>query len=80
VSALGEGGLLGLAVGPAFARNRVVYLYFTTFERMRLERQRPLARPARAAGVAHRRHRDRADPRLGRIASCPYRLPERVHR
>ena len=40
VSALGEGGLLGLAVDPAFARNRSVYLYFTTTTGMRLERRR----------------------------------------
>ncbi|MGI8512230.1 MAG: PQQ-dependent sugar dehydrogenase [Solirubrobacteraceae bacterium] len=30
VAAEGEGGLLGLAVDPAFARNRFVYLYRTT--------------------------------------------------
>jgi glucose/arabinose dehydrogenase len=40
VSALGEGGLLGLAVDPAFRRNRFVYLYFTTRAGMRLERRR----------------------------------------
>jgi glucose/arabinose dehydrogenase len=40
VSALGEGGLLGLAVDPAFATNRLVYLYFTTATGMRLERRR----------------------------------------
>jgi glucose/arabinose dehydrogenase len=40
VSAQGEGGLLGLAVDPAFARNRLVYLYFTTANGMRLERWR----------------------------------------
>ncbi len=40
VSARGEGGLLGLAVDPAFARNRLVYLYFTTATGMRLERRR----------------------------------------
>ena len=40
VSAVGEGGLLGLAVDPAFARNRFVYLYFTTDAGMRLERRR----------------------------------------
>jgi glucose/arabinose dehydrogenase len=39
VSALGEGGLLGLAVDPAFASNRFVYLYFTTGTGMRLERR-----------------------------------------
>ena len=38
VSAQGEGGLLGLAVDPSFARNRFVYLYFTTARGMRLER------------------------------------------
>ena len=40
VSAYGEGGLLGLAVDPAFRRNRFVYLYFTTAQGMRLERRR----------------------------------------
>lgn len=40
VSARGEGGLLGLALDPAFARNRFVYLYFTAAARMRLERWR----------------------------------------
>ncbi len=40
VSAVGEGGLLGLAVDPSFARNRFVYLYYTTAGGMRLERWR----------------------------------------
>jgi glucose/arabinose dehydrogenase len=40
VSALGEGGLLGLALDPEFESNRSVYLYFTTEEGMRLERWR----------------------------------------
>jgi glucose/arabinose dehydrogenase len=40
VSAFGEGGLLGVTVDPRFARNRFVYLYFTTFAGMRLERRR----------------------------------------
>jgi glucose/arabinose dehydrogenase len=40
VSAFGEGGLLGVAVDPAFRRNRFVYLYFTTLAGMRLERWR----------------------------------------
>ena len=40
VSALGEGGLLGLALDPRFEANRLVYLYFTTAEGMRLERWR----------------------------------------
>jgi glucose/arabinose dehydrogenase len=40
VSALGEGGLLGLALDPAFARNRFVYLYYTREDGMRLERRR----------------------------------------
>ena len=40
VSALGEGGLLGVAVDPAFATNRFVYLYLTTATGMRLERRR----------------------------------------
>jgi glucose/arabinose dehydrogenase len=39
VSARGEGGMLGLALDPAFARNRLVYLYFTTATGMRLERR-----------------------------------------
>ena len=40
VSAYGEGGLLGVAVDPAFRRNHDVYLYFTTLAGMRLERRR----------------------------------------
>jgi glucose/arabinose dehydrogenase len=40
VSALGEGGLLGLALDPAFDDNGRVYLYFTTAEGMKLERRR----------------------------------------
>ena len=37
---VGEGGLLGLAIDPKFARNRFVYLYYTTTGAMRLERWR----------------------------------------
>jgi len=40
VSALGEGGLLGAAIDPAFKRNRLVYLYYTSATGMRLERRR----------------------------------------
>jgi glucose/arabinose dehydrogenase len=40
VSMVGEGGLLGLALDPHFARNHFVYLYFTTASGMRLERWR----------------------------------------
>jgi glucose/arabinose dehydrogenase len=40
VSAVGEGGLLGIALDPAFASNRFVYLYLTTGTGMRLERRR----------------------------------------
>ena len=40
VSAQGEGGLLGLALDPDNEANRLVYLYFTTAEGMRLERWR----------------------------------------
>jgi glucose/arabinose dehydrogenase len=40
VSTQGEGGLLGLAVDPDFARNRFVYLYYTRAAGMRLERWR----------------------------------------
>jgi glucose/arabinose dehydrogenase len=36
----GEGGLLGLALDPAFGRNHLVYLYFTRGAWMRLERWR----------------------------------------
>jgi glucose/arabinose dehydrogenase len=38
VSEQGEGGLLGLALDPAFADNGLVYLYFTTPSAMKLER------------------------------------------
>jgi quinoprotein glucose dehydrogenase len=40
VSAVGEGGLLGIALDPAFAANHFVYLYFTSATGMRLERRR----------------------------------------
>jgi aldose sugar dehydrogenase len=40
VSALGEGGLMGLALDPEFADNDLVYLYFTTADGLRLERWR----------------------------------------
>ena len=40
VSEQGEGGLLGLALDPQFARNGFVYLYFTTPSAMKLERWR----------------------------------------
>jgi glucose/arabinose dehydrogenase len=40
VSSVGEGGLLGLVLDPAFASNRLVYLYYTSATGMRLERRR----------------------------------------
>ena len=40
VSALGEGGLMGLALDPEFAAEPLVYLYFTTAEGLKLERWR----------------------------------------
>jgi glucose/arabinose dehydrogenase len=40
VSALGEGGLMGLAVDPEFERQPFVYLYFTTADGLQLERWR----------------------------------------
>jgi glucose/arabinose dehydrogenase len=40
VSQRGEGGLLGLAVDPAFSQNHLVYLYLTGRSSMRLERWR----------------------------------------
>jgi aldose sugar dehydrogenase len=40
VSALGEGGLMGLALDPEFTDNDLVYLYFTTADGLRLERWR----------------------------------------
>ena len=40
VSEQGEGGLLGLALDPDFARNGLLYLYFTTPAAMKLERWR----------------------------------------
>jgi glucose/arabinose dehydrogenase len=40
VSALGEGGLLGLALDPEFEQQPFVYLYFTTADGMQLERWR----------------------------------------
>jgi glucose/arabinose dehydrogenase len=40
VSALGEGGLMGLALDPEFDDNGFVYLYFTTADGLQLERWR----------------------------------------
>ena len=40
VSALGEGGLMGLALDPEFETQPFVYLYFTTAEGLQLERWR----------------------------------------
>jgi quinoprotein glucose dehydrogenase len=40
VTTQGEGGLLGLALDPRFALNRLVYLFFTEGSEMRLERWR----------------------------------------
>jgi glucose/arabinose dehydrogenase len=40
VSALGEGGLMGLALDPEFETQPFVYLYFTTDEGLQLERWR----------------------------------------
>jgi len=61
VSALGEGGLLGLALDPDFEDNRFVYLYFTTgsgmvverrrFARGRLRREATLVRGIRAGPI-----------------------------
>jgi glucose/arabinose dehydrogenase len=62
VSALGEGGLMGLALDPEFEDSALVYLYFTTAGGLRLERWRyaggALAREATlvsdiAAGPVH---------------------------
>ena len=64
VTALGEGGLLGLAVDPRFAANRRVYLYFTTASGMRLERRRWTGSQLVRDSDARRRHPRRAGPRL----------------
>ena len=40
VSLVGEGGLLGIVLDPAFAANHFVYLYYATGTGMRLERRR----------------------------------------
>ena len=40
VSALGEGGLMGLALDPEFEAQPFVYLYFTTADGLQLERWR----------------------------------------
>jgi glucose/arabinose dehydrogenase len=40
VSALGEGGLMGLALDPEFEEQPFVYLYFTTADGLQLERWR----------------------------------------
>jgi glucose/arabinose dehydrogenase len=39
-SLVGEGGLLGIVLDPAFATNRFVYLYYATGTGMKLERRR----------------------------------------
>ncbi|MDJ0341403.1 PQQ-dependent sugar dehydrogenase [Streptomyces sp. H10-C2] len=44
----GEGGLLGLAISPAFGSDRLVYAYFTTADDNRIARM--LYDPARTAG------------------------------
>ena len=71
VAAVGEGGLLGIAVDPGFARNRFVYLYRTTVSgnevlrfRMRGERLEQQARVVRRirAGVLHDGGRIRFGP------------------
>jgi glucose/arabinose dehydrogenase len=41
----GEGGLLGIAVSPAYARDRLVYVYYTTGEDNRIARLRLGQRP-----------------------------------
>jgi len=61
VAAVGEGGLLGLAVDPEFSDNRLVYLYRTVedgnevarykLEGSRLREQAVVARGIRAAGI-----------------------------
>lgn len=40
VSAQGEGGLLGVAIDPSFAKNDFVYFYFTTSAGMKIDRYR----------------------------------------
>ena len=46
----GEGGLLGIAVGPGFARDRAVFIYYTTAGDNRIARFR-LGSPARPAPI-----------------------------
>jgi glucose/arabinose dehydrogenase len=72
VSKAGEGGLLGMALDPDFDENRLLYLYYTTAESMKLERWRfndddTLTReaellPSVKAGIRHDSGRIRFGP------------------
>lgn len=61
VAAVGEGGLMGLAIGRAFESNRFLYVCYTAWKERRLVNRvvRLTARPARQpfpnfAGLCHR--------------------------
>ena len=64
----GEGGLLGLAVSPHYARDRLVYAYFTSAERQP-DRALPARRPRRSRSSPASRAAEIHDG--GRIAFGP---------
>jgi glucose/arabinose dehydrogenase len=83
VDAIGEGGLLGLAVDPDFERNRFVYLYRTAnggnevaryrFEGGRLEEAAVVARGIRAAAGSLAQDRGSLNGKVLRLSQRQYR-------
>ena len=72
----GEGGLLGIAVPPTYARDQLVYVYYSTADDNRIARMR--ARPAAAAD--RHRHPALGHPQRRPAGVRPGRLPLRRHR
>ncbi|MFF5704925.1 PQQ-dependent sugar dehydrogenase [Streptomyces sp. NPDC012794] len=75
----GEGGLLGLAVSPSFASDRMVYAYFTTesdnrIARMRYDEQRPAGQQLGAPDTVFRGIPKGLIHNGGRIAFGPDRM------
>ena len=76
----GEAGLLGLAVSPTYAEDRLVYAYLSTARDNRVvdhDVRRTAARPARADP---HRHPERLHPRRRPAAVRAGRQPVRLHR
>ena len=80
VAAVGEGGLLGLAVDPQFRRNRFVYLYRTTDSGNEVARYRFEGDRLDRGSGDPRRARGRADPRRRADPLRARRPALRVHR